>query len=288
MTNEVWTIRKILDWTRQYFERHHIDSPRLTAEILLAHTLTVQRVKLYMDIDRPLSPAELADFRALISARVAGQPTQYLVGQKEFYGRTFTVDKRVLIPRPETELLVEAALRHVPKDRPTRVVDLCTGSGCIAISIAAERPLASVWATDISTEALAVARHNAERFELGSRLTFFTGDLFSALPANTTFDVIVSNPPYIASGAISGLQREVQCEPRLALDGGNEGLDFLRRIATEAVLWLKPGGRLAMEIGDDQGHAAKELLMRSKFHEVHVEKDLARFDRLVLGVSPLA
>lgn len=283
---ESWTIRKVLDWTRAHFEKHDIDAPRLTAELLLANLLKVERVKLYMDLERPLSKDELAAYRALIQRRLTGEPTQYLVGSKEFYGRRFEVDARVLIPRSETELLVEAVLRVVPKDAPARVLDLCTGSGCIAISIAAERPQASVWATDLMAGALEVAKGNAARLGVDGRVSFFQGDLFAAIPADAKFDVIVSNPPYVKRGELPGLQKEVQKEPREALDGGEDGLELIRRIADAALPRLKAGGLLALEIGDEQGAALQELLVRAGYHDVRIEKDLARHDRLAFGSKP--
>lgn len=281
--SETWTIRRVLDWTRGHFEKQAVDSPRLTAELLLGHVLQLPRVKLYMDLDRPLSKEELATYRALIQRRLAGEPTQYVIGHKEFYGRRFAVDARVLVPRPETELLVEAALRAVPKDAPARVLDLCTGSGCVAVTIAAERPQASVWATDLSPGALAVAKANAEALGVDGRVTFFEGDLLAPVPPEARFDVIVSNPPYVKSGEIAGLQRELQQEPRLALDGGADGLDVLRRLVPAALARLKPGGLLALEIGEDQGPALRELLTRAGAREVTIEKDLAQHERLALG-----
>ena len=285
--SETWTIRKVLDWTRTRFEKEAVDSARLTAELLLAHSLGIQRVKLYMDLDRPLVADELSTFRALIQRRLAGEPTQYLMGHREFYGRRFAVDPRVLIPRPETELLVEAALRSVPKDAPARLLDLCTGSGCIAVSMAAERPLAEVWATELSPAALEVARSNAESLGVAARVRFLEGDLLGPIPPESRFDVIVSNPPYIRTSELASLQREVQKEPRVALDGGDDGLAIIRRIAETAQGFLRPGGRLALEIGDDQGDAVKTLLTRAGYHEVLIEKDYARLDRLALASAPL-
>lgn len=282
---ESWTIRKVLDWTRKHFEKQDVDAPRLTAELLLAHLLQVDRVKLYVDLDRPLEKDELASYRALIQRRLAGEPTQYLVGAKEFYGRRFAVDPRVLIPRPETELLVEAVLRELPKDAPRRVLDLCTGSGCIAVTVAAERPLASVWATDLSPDALAVAKANAEKLGQDGRVSFYQGDLFAPLP-EATFDVVVSNPPYVKTGDLATLQREVQQEPRAALDGGPKGLDVLARIAAQARTFLKAGGLLALEIGDEQGPEVQELLVRAGCHDVRLEKDHARHDRLAFARAP--
>ena len=182
MSSDTWTIRKVLTWTTQHFEKREVDSPRLTADVLLSHVLKVSRVRLYVDLDRPLSKEELASFRALIERRISGEPTQYLTGVKEFYNRPFKVDARVLIPRPETELLVEACLRALPKDAPSRALDVCTGSGCIAISLAAERPQASVLATDLSPDACALARENAEALGVGARVTVVQGDLFAPVP----------------------------------------------------------------------------------------------------------
>jgi release factor glutamine methyltransferase len=283
-----WTIRKVLDWTRARFEKGEIDSSRLTAELLLAHTLGVARVNLYMDLDRPLVASELGAFRALIQRRLAGEPTQYLTGHREFYGRRFAVDPRVFIPRPETELLVEAVLRSVAHDAPSRIVDLCTGSGCVAISIAAERPCAEVWATEASAQALEVARANAAALGVGARVHFLEGDLFAPLPPGIRFDLIASNPPYVQSAAIATLQREIHHEPKAALDGGDDGLDVIRRIVLRAGEVLSPGGRLALEIGDDQGDALMALLTQAGFRDVQIEKDLSRLDRLALATSPLA
>ena len=203
----------MLDWTRGHFDKQNVDDPRLTSEILLGHVLSLPRVKIYMDLDRPLTKEELATYRGLIQRRIVGEPTQYLVGYREFYGRRFTVDPRVLIPRSETELLVEAVLRHVKKDAVSRVLDVCTGSGCVAVTIAAERPQASVWATDLMPGALEVARKNAEAHQVDGRVTFFQGDLLGAVPADSRFDVIVSNPPYVKTGDLATLQKEVQQEP---------------------------------------------------------------------------
>ncbi len=283
MSEQAWTIRKVLDWTRGHFDKQDIDDPRLTSEILLGHVLCLPRVKLYMDLDRPLSKEELGTYRGLIQRRLAGEPTQYLVGSKEFYGRRFAVDPRVLIPRSETELLVEAVLHDVKRDAPSRVLDVCTGSGCIAVTIAAERPQASVWATDLMPGALEVAKANAEAHQVDSRVTFFQGDLLAPLPPGSTFDVIVSNPPYVKTGDLKTLQREVQREPKEALDGGPEGVTLIARVVEGALPRLKPGGLLAMEIGEDEGAAVKALLVRAGYHDVKIEKDLARHERLALG-----
>ncbi|WP_224246323.1 peptide chain release factor N(5)-glutamine methyltransferase [Hyalangium gracile] len=286
--SETWTIRKVLTWTTQHFEKRQVDAPRLTAEILLAHVLKTSRVRLYVDLDQPLGKEELASFRALIERRMAGEPTQYLTGVKEFYNRSFKVDARVLIPRPETELLVEAALHVLPRDAPSRALDVCTGSGCIAISLAAERPQASILATDVSPDACALARENAEALGVGARVTVVQGDLFAPVPADARFQLIASNPPYIASGEIPGLSAEVRREPHLALDGGQDGLKMVRRVIEGARRYLLPGGLLAMEIGETQGSAVRELLQAAGFENARVEKDLERRDRLAFGTQPAA
>jgi release factor glutamine methyltransferase len=239
-----------------------------------------------MDLERPLSKDELGTYRALIQRRLAFEPTQYLVGKKEFYGRTLFVDPRVLIPRPETELLVEAVTRLVPKEASPAVLDVCTGSGCIALSLAAERPFARVWATDISAEALEVARHNAEALGVSDRVRFVLGDLFAPLLGEELFDVIVSNPPYIPSEQLSSLQQEVQREPRLALDGGDDGLAVIRPLIAGAGPRLSPGGTLAIEIAEDQGALVKALFLAQGFVDVRVETDLERRDRMVFGQRP--
>lgn len=278
-----WTIRRVLTWTTGHFEKKSIDAPRLTSEILLAHVLKVDRVRLYVDLDRPLSKDELATFRALIERRLSGEPTQYLVGVKEFYGRKFKVDARVLIPRPETELLVEAALQKLPKDSPSRVLDLCTGSGCIAVTIAAERPQASVWAVDLSKDACAVASENAEALGVGGRVTIREGDLYAPIPEGAKFDLIVSNPPYIKSAEIPGLMIEVRKEPLLALDGGPEGVDVIRRIAQDGARFLKAGGTLALEIAENHGPEVKAVLEAAGWAQVRIEKDLERRERFAFA-----
>lgn len=285
---ETWTVRKVLAWTTQHFEKKDVDAPRLTAEILLAHVLQMTRVKLYIELDRPLDPAELKAYRALISRRADGEPAQYLVGQKDFYGRTFLVDPRVLIPRPETELLCEAVLQRLPKDAPAAVLDVCTGSGCIPVTIAAERPQAQLWATDLSADALEVARANAERLGVAGRVTFLQGDLLAPAGGLPPFDVIVSNPPYVGTSEIPTLSREVQREPRLALDGGPDGLTLLRRLIPNAFSHLKPGGVLALEIGETQGAAVKALLEGAGYINVRVERDWERRDRHAFGQRPEA
>jgi len=286
MSEQPWTVRRVLGWTTQHFEKLGLDSPRLTAELLLAHLLHISRVRLYTDLERPLEASELAAYRGLIARRAAGEPTSYLTGSREFYGRTFAVDARVLVPRPETELLVEAVLQAFPRDAEVRVLDLCTGSGCVGITIALERPHARVLATDASPGAVEVARANAAALGAADRFEARLGDLLAPVEGEEPFDVIVANPPYVPAGQLPTLSAEVRREPRLALDGGPDGLDVVRRIAGEAPTLLVPGGLLALEIGDGQGRAVHSLLEAAGYGCVRIEHDLARHDRLALGTHP--
>lgn len=286
MTEQPWTVRRVLGWTAPHFEKLGVDSPRLTAELLLAHVLDTSRVRLYADLDRPLEKEELAALRTLIERRAGGEPTQYLTGRREFYGHSFRVDPRVLIPRPETELLVEAVLRALPRDREARVLELGAGSGCISVSIALGNPRARVVATELSPEALEVAEANAEALGVADRVEVRRGDLFQPLAAEDRFEVVVSNPPYVARAALARLSAEVRREPGLALDGGEDGLEVIRRIVAEAQAWLVPGGLLTLEIGDEQGDRVRSLLEAAGYGSVRIERDLARHDRLAFGTRP--
>jgi len=286
MSEQPWTVRRVLGWTTQHFEKLSLDSPRLTAELLLGQVLKLSRVRLYTDFDRPLEQGELAAYRGLIARRATGEPTHYLTGTREFYGRPFAVDPRVLIPRPETELLVEAVLQGVPADRDVRLLDLCTGSGCVAVTLALERPLARVVATELSADAAEVARANAAALGAADRVDVRPGDLFDPLAGELPFDAVVANPPYVVRGEIPTLSAEVRHEPSRALDGGEDGLGVVRRIIEGAPRWLLPGGLLALEIGDRQGPAVRSLLEAAGYGSVRIERDLARHDRLALGTHP--
>lgn len=286
MSEQSWTVRRVLGWTTQHFEKLGIDSPRLTAEVLLAHVLRTSRVRLYTDLDRPLETAELAAYRGLIARRASGEPTHYLTGTREFYGRPFTVDARVLVPRPETELLVEAVLQAIPRDGDVRLLDLGTGSGCVGITVALERPRARVLATEVSPAAAEVARANAIALGAGERFEVRVGDLFVPVESEPPFDAVVANPPYVPRGELPTLPAEVRREPAQALDGGPDGLDVVRRIVSGAPRWLLPGGLLALEIGDGQGPTVHSLLEAAGYGSVRIERDLARHDRLALGTHP--
>ena len=227
MTDEAWTPLRLIAWTQGFFAKGGVDAPRLTAEILLAHALSCDRMRLYLDFDKPLGAPELSAFRELVRRRAAGEPTAWLTGRRAFLGHSFRVTPDVLVPRPETELLVEAALAALPQRGA--VLDLCTGSGCIAISVALARPDARVVATELSPGAMAVARENAAL--LGATVEFLEGDLDAPVGAGERFDVVISNPPYVPTGEIAGLAREVRKEPRIALDDG-ELMDWTLCVAS--------------------------------------------------------
>jgi release factor glutamine methyltransferase len=276
---ESWTPLRLIGWTQDFFVRKGIDAPRLTAEVLLAHALSCDRVRLYLDFDKPIGEEELARYRELVRRRAEGEPTAYLIGRREFYGRPFRVDPRVLVPRPETELLVEVALAALPAGG--RALDLCTGSGCVAISLALAGKEARVVATDVSEEALAVARENATA--LGAVVDFATGDLWSAVHGPERFDVVASNPPYIPAKELAGLPREVRREPCIALDGGEDGLAVLRRIVEGAPARLRPGGTLCLEMHESHFEPLPALCRSAGFARVEARRDLAGLPRLVVA-----
>lgn len=278
---ETWTILKVLQWTTVRFGEKGISSARLDAEVLLAHVLGVTRVGLYMAYDQPMEGPELLRFRELIHRRLAGEPVAYLVGEQEFWSLAIKVDRRVLIPRPDTEALVEVGLRVARSGRLSRIADVATGSGAVAIALAKEVPEAVMVATDASAEALAVARANVERHGLGHRVELHQGDLLAPLVA--TFDLIVSNPPYVRSAELDTLAAEVKCEPRQALDGGCDGLAILRRLIPDARARLVLGGTLAVEHGHDQGQRVAELFRQSGYTQVATTADLAGHDRVTRG-----
>lgn len=259
--SEVWTPLRLLEWTTRRFADASVDSPRLAAQILLAHALGIDRVQLYVQHDKPLGPDELGRYRDLVRRRLAGEPVAYLTGRQEFWSLPLAVDARVLVPRRDTETLVELVLDRVDRAAALAIADIGTGAGPVALALARELPAARVVATDASAEALAVARENASRLGLAERIDFRAGDLLAALRDGERFDVIASNPPYVASGEIDRLAPEVRREPRGALDGGGDGLDHLRRLVAGAASHLvSPGGLLALEHGFDQGPAVRALI----------------------------
>jgi release factor glutamine methyltransferase len=263
---QTWTVRRLLEWTGPFFTRKDVDAPRLAAELLLAHVLKVPRIRLYTDYERALGERELAAYRALVQRAAEHEPIAYLTGTAHFFNLEFEVNRDVLIPRPETETLVENVLqlaRNRPGMEAPRVLDLCTGSGCIAGAIAKHLKGATVVATDISAAAVAVARRNMERLGLADRVVVEQGDLYEALKKMVDaqpFQLIVGNPPYIPAGEIGKLERNVrEYEPVAALDGGPDGLAVHRRILEGAAERLVAEGRVYLEIGFDQEELARRV-----------------------------
>ena len=319
MNDKIWTIGRILKWTEQYFKDKGIESPRLDAEVLLAHVLEKQRIYLYVHFDEPLQPAELAAYREMIKQRVLHVPVAQILGEKEFMGLTFKVTADTLVPRPDTEILVQAAVERLKAMKgeksatgvladesaaeepaegqpvggadaeqevaePLHIADIGTGSGAICLSVL--RYLAGTVAdtVDISPAARAVAEENAASLGLADRVTFHTGDLLQPL-RGMTFAAILSNPPYIPEADIAGLAPEVRLkEPHTALSGGRDGLDFYRRLAKEAPAMLVPGGFMAFEVGIHQAEPVAALAKANPLiARTEILPDYAGIDRVVVG-----
>jgi release factor glutamine methyltransferase len=278
-----WTIRSLLGWMTQDFSAAGLATPRLDAEVLVAHALGCDRVRLYMDLDRPLAPEELASVRGLVQRRRKREPVAYIVGQREFYRRAFQTTAAVLIPRPDTETLVERALALLPPAEERRALDLCTGSGAIAVTLAAERPRLRVDATDLSPTALLVAAANAQQHCVADRVRCLPGDLFEALPEQALYDLVVSNPPYIAQREWESLAPEItQHEPRMALLAGDDGLSVLDRLCAHVESWLAPGASVLLEVGQGQAElVAERLQQRPALGEVRTHRDLGGVLRVV-------
>lgn len=280
MSTRTWTIREVLEWAAQDFAARGIESPRLDAELLVAKALETDRVGLYLDLNRPLVDQERDAIRPLVARRRDREPVAYILGHRDFWGRRFEVTPDVLIPRPDTETLVEHALECIPEDAGCRVLDVGTGSGAIAVTIAAERPLARVTATDISDAALKVASQNAETLAVASRIRFERADL---LCGDERYDIIVSNPPYIAQAEIAGLQAEVrEHEPLSALEAGEDGLDVVRALLAAGVTATDAGAQMLIEVGIGQAPSVVALTSEhSEWESVAVHLDLNRIERVV-------
>ena len=282
---QVKTIAKSLRWAEGYLAQRGVPSPYVDAEYILAHILGCQRQDLLIYPDRVVKEDEAAQFNACIERRGRREPLQYITGEVEFRGLLFKVNKDVLIPRPETELLVDEVVKSVTKKDAT-ILDLCTGSGCIAVCIAREIIDSKVYAVDISEGALAAARENAARHGVGERITFLSGDLFGAISSlnlKGMIDVIVSNPPYVSSEEMQELQHEIRdFEPASALYGGKDGLDFYRRIIHDSPYYLAAGGYILMEMGYGQAGRIKELIeSENKFINIEITKDMAGIGRTI-------
>lgn len=280
--SEIWTIGSILKWTEQYFNDKGVESSRLDAEVLLSRVLGKERIYLYVHFDQPLQQMELGRFREMIKQRVKRIPVAYILGGKEFMGMDFSVSPAVLIPRPDTEILVENVIERLKKLGNVHIVDIGTGSGAIAVSILANCLNVSGVAVDISSEALAVAKSNAIRHGVDMRLEFVKSDVYDSLSAGQ-FDAIISNPPYIPDKDIAGLEPEVKCEPYGALAGGKDGLDFYRRLIQEGIKFLKPNGFMAFEVGIYQAEDVADIGRETgAFNHFEIIKDYGNIDRVVI------
>lgn len=283
-----WTILGVLDWTKSHFESKKLDTPRLDAELILGHVLGLQRVMLYARFDQPLGGEELTKIRGMVARRARGEPMAYIVGEREFYGVELEVTPAVLIPRPDTETVVDVTLGLLEGHEHPVIADVGTGSGAIALALAKTKSDVKVYALDRSRAALDVATRNTAKHALGDRVTLLESDLLAALPADAPkLDLIAANLPYIATAVIPTLMRDVRdFEPRLALDGGPDGLDLVRRLVEEAKAHLTPGGSLVLEIGYDQGPRTKALLEGAGYEATAIVKDLGANDRVVHGRWP--
>jgi release factor glutamine methyltransferase len=278
---QTWTPLAVLEWTTKRFADASIGAARLEAQLIVAHALGCTRMQLYTGFDKPLAEPELASIRELIKRRLAGEPVAYLIGEHEFWGMPLAIDRSVLVPRPDTETLVEVGKKLAPA--ATRVLDLCTGSGAIALALAKELPAARVIATELSADAAKVARQNVAKYALAVEVR--EGDLWAPV-AGERFELIVSNPPYVATAVIDTLSPEVRREPRIALDGGPDGLAFYDRICAAARDHLEPGGVLAVEHGFDQADAVRARFEAAGIVRVTVVADLGKNPRVTSGFAP--
>ena len=286
MADEVWTVASTLSWTQGYLDRKGVDNPRGSAQWLVGAATGMTRLELYTNYDKPLTKDELARLREMIRRRAAGEPLQYISGKAPFRTIEVRVEPGVLIPRPETEVLVGEALAFLPRDEERLVVDLCCGSGCIACAVAVERPQVQVAACDIDPGAVALTRRNAAELGVDGRVKAYEGDLFAALPEELKgfVDVIVTNPPYVPSVVCDTLVPEVRdFEPRLALDGGEDGLDLFRAILAASGAWLAPDGVIAAELHETCLEEAQSLAEEAGFLKTRIVEDLTGKPRVLVA-----
>ncbi|HEX3799509.1 MAG TPA: peptide chain release factor N(5)-glutamine methyltransferase [Verrucomicrobiae bacterium] len=289
------TVLEVIQRSTDFLAKKDVESPRLQVELLLSHVLKLPRMQLYLNFSRELAEPELANLRELVRRRGLREPLQHIVGSTSFCGLELKVTNHVLVPRPETELLAEFGWNflkelHNANTNEITALDFGTGSGCLAITLAVKSPNAHVTALDISEDALAIARENAMGHQVESRIEFLQGDGLAALPASTQFNLIVANPPYISTGEIATLDAEVRdFDPRLALDGGADGLDFYRRISSEAPAFLKPNARIMLEFGDGQESEIQKIFESQKWIVEAVKADYSKRPRILIaraGESP--
>jgi release factor glutamine methyltransferase len=281
------TVLEAIQKTADFLGKKGVESSRLNAELLLAHVLKLPRMKLYLNFERALTAAETDAYRDLVKRRGQREPLQHITGSTSFCGCEIIVTKHALVPRPETEMLAELGWQFLStiNTQPSTALDFGTGTGCIAIALAVKCPAAQVTALDVSAEALALAKQNATANKVAEKITFVQGDGFVALDGcPRSFDLIISNPPYIASAEIQTLDPEVRdFDPRAALDGGADGLDFYRRLAREAVAFLKPGGKIMVEFGDGQADAIKKIFEDEKWVVEAVKEDYSQRARILVA-----
>jgi len=276
------TVLEVLQSTTGYFRKRNIDSPRLNAEHLLAHVMGRKRIDLYLEFERRLPESELTPLRELVKRRGAGEPLQHLLGTVEFCGRIFRCDKRALVPRPETEQLVELLISRFKSEiASSRMVDVGTGSGVIALTLAAEFPTAEIVGVDISEDALMLARENAERLNLADRVRFLRSNLFENV--QPSFDLIVANLPYVSTEDRQKLSREVLRDPEAALFAGPRGDELVRQLIVQAASWFRPGGILAMEIGIGQSETLVAALAEKNYRDIFPEKDYSGVIRFLFA-----
>jgi len=283
------TVLESIQKSAEFLQKKGVEPARLHAELLLAHVLKLPRMKLYLNFERALTPTETDALRELVRRRGSREPLQHIVGSTSFCGFEIAVNQNVLVPRPETELLAEAGWKFLSTratTEPVKTLDFGTGSGCIAIALAAKVPNANIFALDVSAEALELAQQNAQLNQVAERIQFFHGDGFSALPAGAanSFDLIISNPPYIATAEIETLDPEVRdFDPRGALDGGADGLNFYRRLANESANFLKSGGRIMVEFGDDQAESIRAIFETQKWIVEAIREDYTQRQRILIA-----
>ena len=282
---DIWTISSLLNWTVNYFKTKGIESARLDAEILLADVLKQERIYLYVHFDEPMQKDELAKFREYVAKRAKHIPVAYIIGEREFMGLPFKVTSDTLIPRPDTEILVESAINNIDKEANIDIVDIGTGSGAIILSLLHNLPKANGYSVDISAKAVKVAEENSKSLNLADRCKFFVGDLFAPFDdKKIAFDVIVSNPPYIPLKDIAGLESDVKdYEPLSALTDNGDGLSYYKRLLSEGKIYLKDGGFIGLEVGIYQADIVGQIALDNGWKNIQIIKDYAGIDRVVLA-----
>jgi len=283
-----WTVGNVLSWTESYFKKNKISEARLEAEILLSAVVGCPRLDLRLKALDTLPQEMLNDFKELILRRRKRVPISYILGEQDFFGLKFLVNEHTLIPRPETEILVEEALEILKRGKGLIAADVCTGSGCIAVAVAKNSGVSKIYATDISSDALKVAYENAARHDVLSKIVLKNGDLLDALRGENIekkLDMIISNPPYVAENEFDALEPEIKCEPKMALRGGKDGLDFYRSIVSCAAGYLKPGAHLLFEMNSNKSREIREIIENNGFTVENIVKDYSGLDRVIIGTA---